>query len=139
MCANHSQHSQNCVSVVRELPLNIWTPTSDDLSHAHQWLVGTPIQSQPNKLARVLLGELNWGRSTDVSIARNFAGENLRILRCCLHQEFKFFPQTFCAYKGRVHNYRLICKKFSQVFAHYRQIAKIFTCKSFGKLYVYTL
>ena len=92
MCVNHSQHSQNCVSVVRELPLNIWTPTSDDLSHAHQWLVGTPIQSQPNKLARVLLGELNWGRSTDVSIARNFAGENLRILRCCLHQELKFFP-----------------------------------------------
>jgi hypothetical protein len=56
---------ENCVSVVKELPLNVWTPTSSDLSHTHQWLVGTPIQSPPNKLARVLLGQLNWGRKTD--------------------------------------------------------------------------
>jgi hypothetical protein len=60
-----SHVGENCVSVVKELPLNIWTPTPADLGHAHQWLVGTPIPSPPNKLARVLLGQLNWGRKTD--------------------------------------------------------------------------
>lgn len=57
---------QNCISVMRELPLHIWTPTSADLGYAHQWLVGTPLQSDTNKLARVMIGELNWGRRTEV-------------------------------------------------------------------------
>ena len=61
---------QNCISVMRELPLNIWTPTSTDLDHAHQWLVGTPLQSATNKLARVMLGELNWGRKTEVRVVQ---------------------------------------------------------------------
>ena len=63
---------------MKELPLNVWTPTSSDLSHTHQWLVGTPIQSPPNKLARVLLGQLNWGRKTEVCYA---------IYRCVYHNE----------------------------------------------------
>jgi hypothetical protein len=53
--------SQLSLYLFKELPLQLWKPTEQDLSIISYWLLEFPLSSIENQLARQILSQLNWG------------------------------------------------------------------------------
>lgn len=47
----------------RALPLEIWEPTSEDITCLSHWLLFMPAASVENQLARIIFSKLNWGEN----------------------------------------------------------------------------